>query len=299
MVPYLLIADLQNTVLSAILVFSDRVLYPSYASQPSLFGFPPRDDQAAAGAIMWVVGSLVFIVPAILIAIECLSRRKLGRTAALAHRNVVSSGDRSESGSSNSVPAHLLWGRLNPQSLEVIAFLLLFALTAVGFVALSQSSADDDDQVLRFSHQSGSLVIAVYGPAGDIPVGPARFAVLVQDSASRQALLDSEVDLVLHKTNDAVASPQTVRASPGDENKLLFSADLDTDSEGAWNLEVHVRHASETASLSLPIEIAKPETEFALPWSYSVVFAVVAVLGLVYGWRHMIRKPAPLAAPLA
>src|SRR5262249_54584557 len=29
-VPYLLIADIQNTVLSAILVFSDRVLYPSY-----------------------------------------------------------------------------------------------------------------------------------------------------------------------------------------------------------------------------------------------------------------------------
>ena len=31
MVPYLLIADLQNTALSAILVFSDRVLYPSYS----------------------------------------------------------------------------------------------------------------------------------------------------------------------------------------------------------------------------------------------------------------------------
>ena len=31
MVPYLLLADLQNTVLAALLVFSDRVLYPSYA----------------------------------------------------------------------------------------------------------------------------------------------------------------------------------------------------------------------------------------------------------------------------
>ena len=35
MVPYLFVGDLQNTILSAILVFSDRVLYPSYAVMPS------------------------------------------------------------------------------------------------------------------------------------------------------------------------------------------------------------------------------------------------------------------------
>src|SRR5271166_3684036 len=52
MVPYLLIADIQNTVLSAILVFSDRVLYPSYALTPRLFGLSAQQDQAASGAIM-------------------------------------------------------------------------------------------------------------------------------------------------------------------------------------------------------------------------------------------------------
>ncbi len=298
MVPYLLIADLQNTVLSAILVFSDRVLYPSYASQPSLFGFPPRDDQAAAGAIMWVVGSLAFIVPAILIAIECLSRRKPQRTMPLAHRNEASFADRRGSGSSGSIPARLFWGRPSPQSIEVISFLLLFALIAGGFVTLSRSSTDDDDQVLLLSQQSGPLAIAVYGPAGEIPVSSVSFAVLVQDSASRQVLLDSDVDLTLRKTNDT-SVPQTVRASPGDENKLLFNADLDIDSEGAWNLDVQARHASATTSLSLPFEVAKPETEFALPWSYSVVLAAIAILGVAYGRRHAIRKPARLAAPLA
>src|SRR5208337_1958674 len=75
MVPYLLVADLQNTALSAILVFSDRVLYPSYAAIPRLFGFSAQEDQAAAGAIMWVVGSLAFIVPAIVIAVQCLSKK--------------------------------------------------------------------------------------------------------------------------------------------------------------------------------------------------------------------------------
>src|SRR6516162_4964472 len=54
MVPYLLVADLQNTALSAILCFSDHVLYPSYSTTPRLFGFSALEDQVAAGAIMWV-----------------------------------------------------------------------------------------------------------------------------------------------------------------------------------------------------------------------------------------------------
>ena len=75
-VPYLLIGDLQNTVLSAILVFSDRVLYPSYATTPRLFGLSALADQVAAGAIMWVMGSTVFLIPAIVIAVQCLSSRR-------------------------------------------------------------------------------------------------------------------------------------------------------------------------------------------------------------------------------
>lgn len=73
MVPYALVADLQNTVLSAILVFSDRVLYPSYLKASRLFGLSSLEDQAAPGTIMWVVGSLAFVVPAVLIAVHCLS----------------------------------------------------------------------------------------------------------------------------------------------------------------------------------------------------------------------------------
>ena len=73
MIPYLLVADLQNTALSATLTFSDRVLYPSYSAVPRLIGLSPLEDQIAAGAFMWVAGSLVFVVPAIVLAIQCLS----------------------------------------------------------------------------------------------------------------------------------------------------------------------------------------------------------------------------------
>jgi cytochrome c oxidase assembly factor CtaG len=72
MIPYLLIADIQNTALSAFLIFSERVLYPSYASAPRLWSISALDDQAAAGAIMWVPGSVIFLIPVAVLAIRLL-----------------------------------------------------------------------------------------------------------------------------------------------------------------------------------------------------------------------------------
>jgi cytochrome c oxidase assembly factor CtaG len=74
---YLLAADLLNTGLSAVLTFSDRVFYPTYLAVPRLFGTTALSDQSCAGVIMWVPGSLVFLIPAALIAIQCLSASKL------------------------------------------------------------------------------------------------------------------------------------------------------------------------------------------------------------------------------
>jgi ferredoxin len=75
-IPYLLVADLQNTALAAFLSFSGRVLYPTYAAAPRLWNISALDDQAAAGAIMWVPGSLAFLIPAALIAVQLLNARR-------------------------------------------------------------------------------------------------------------------------------------------------------------------------------------------------------------------------------
>jgi cytochrome c oxidase assembly factor CtaG/polyferredoxin len=61
--PYLILADVQNTVLSALLTFSDKVLYPHYLQVPRLGGLSALEDQSAAGVLMWVPGSLVFLLP--------------------------------------------------------------------------------------------------------------------------------------------------------------------------------------------------------------------------------------------
>ncbi|HEY7616245.1 MAG TPA: cytochrome c oxidase assembly protein [Terriglobales bacterium] len=75
-IPYLLFADIQNTALSAFLIFSERVFYPTYAGAPRLWGISPLDDQAAAGAIMWVPGSVIFLVPVAVLAIRWLDSRQ-------------------------------------------------------------------------------------------------------------------------------------------------------------------------------------------------------------------------------
>jgi cytochrome c oxidase assembly factor CtaG/ferredoxin len=76
MIPYLFLADFQNTALSAYLIFCDRVVYPTYAAAPRLPGMSALEDQAAAGAIMWVPGSLVFLIAVGVISVQALSSRR-------------------------------------------------------------------------------------------------------------------------------------------------------------------------------------------------------------------------------
>jgi putative membrane protein len=77
--PYLLIADAENSMLAAFLVFSGRVLYPSYANLPRFNQIPAITDQIVAGGIMWVPGSIVFLVPAIVIVMRALEPRTLAK----------------------------------------------------------------------------------------------------------------------------------------------------------------------------------------------------------------------------
>ena len=63
LLPYLILADLQNTALAAWLTFSERLLYPHYAAMPRLQDISALQDQATAGLIMWVPGSLAYLLP--------------------------------------------------------------------------------------------------------------------------------------------------------------------------------------------------------------------------------------------
>jgi cytochrome c oxidase assembly factor CtaG len=78
LLPCLIVADLSNTILSAVLTFADHALYPYYMEVPRLAGISALEDQSAAGLIMWVPGSVAFLVPLFGIAIRLLSGEALG-----------------------------------------------------------------------------------------------------------------------------------------------------------------------------------------------------------------------------
>ena len=66
MIPYLGLAMFQSLPLAAILTFSDRVIYRGYSS---------LDDQALAGAIMWLPGSFPLLIPLLRLSVELSAGR--------------------------------------------------------------------------------------------------------------------------------------------------------------------------------------------------------------------------------
>ncbi len=74
MLLYLVMADIVNTALSAFLAFCDRPVYGYYLKEPNAFHISPLSDQRAGAVVMWVIGSLVFLVPAVIITVRLLQR---------------------------------------------------------------------------------------------------------------------------------------------------------------------------------------------------------------------------------
>jgi putative membrane protein len=69
---YLVSADVVNTILSAFLAFCGRPVYSFYVSQPNPFHIDPLDDQILGAVIMWVLGSLAFLLPAVFVTTRLL-----------------------------------------------------------------------------------------------------------------------------------------------------------------------------------------------------------------------------------
>ena len=302
LVPYLLIGDLQNTVLSAILVFSDRVIYPSYASMPRLFGFSALHDQAAAGAIMWVIGGFAFVVPAFAIALQCLQAGPRTQPVS-AHREPESSSLAALVSLSRrlSFADRLLRRRWSTRTVEAISFLLIFAAMGLGLAHLASGSSDDDDQVLRLHRQSGAFAVSVFAPAGNLDAGSSDFSVLVQDPGTQDVLLDSAVNLRAQPNNNLTAG-ESVRATNDPENKLLQTASLNLPAAGDWTLAIKVTRGGQQGEFSLPLQVTQPEPGFGMPWSYLVLIAFSVLLLFAYVRRHRTARPRgagkPISAPM-
>jgi cytochrome c oxidase assembly factor CtaG/ferredoxin len=170
---YLLAADLVNTALSAILTFSDHVLYPTYTRVPQLFGATALSDQATAGVIMWVPGSMAFLIPAVALAVRLLSPAGLlVRPGAALTKGRVSAAPRLERQVNQgrakgpfdllTVPGlgNLLRSRLGRRTIQIAMLLLAIAVILDG-VRGSQSSSVNLAGVLPWTYWRAFVVIVL------------------------------------------------------------------------------------------------------------------------------------------
>jgi cytochrome c oxidase assembly factor CtaG len=74
LLPYLISADFVNTGLSAFLAFCGQPVYSYYITHPNPFGVSLVQDQVLGAVIMWIFGSMVFLIPAVLITMQLLER---------------------------------------------------------------------------------------------------------------------------------------------------------------------------------------------------------------------------------
>jgi cytochrome c oxidase assembly factor CtaG len=74
---FLITADIVNSLICAFLAFCGRPVYSYYVNQPNAFNLSPLEDQVLGAAIMWVVGSLAFLAPAVVITMRMLRPGRL------------------------------------------------------------------------------------------------------------------------------------------------------------------------------------------------------------------------------
>lgn len=85
-------ADVANTAVSAYLSFCGHVVYASYAHGSRIFAISPLSDQNGAGAEMWVMNSLVFLIPAMIIPMRALAPSFQSASAELAKNRLAQTG---------------------------------------------------------------------------------------------------------------------------------------------------------------------------------------------------------------
>ena len=102
MILYLFFATVPCDILSGLLVFGDRVVYPVYSSSQHMYNLSALEDQQCASALMWTLVTVIYLVAGVILAARLLSPK------------ASHVGDSAPSGSLESVVS-----QPNPHSLEV------------------------------------------------------------------------------------------------------------------------------------------------------------------------------------
>ena len=262
---YLLLGEFVNAVPSAFLAFSERVLYRSYLAVPRLAGISAQNDQVAAGVLMWVIGSLAFLIPAALLTMGLLSPEPAAS-------------------SPESKPARLDF-RVRSYAL-LLTFALPLAIAIYGW--LTPQAVDTDGAVVRLQGAAGPFLASVF-TSPTLHAGASDVSVLVQDRDSGKIILDATVDLDAKPTAGTVAATRAHPERQRSTNKLLEAATLDLESPGPWELDVSIHRGSDEGSLSTHLNVETSDAGNTAVWPYLLLGGIVIALVALH---HVLRANA-------
>jgi len=221
---YLIFADFVNSVISAFLVFSGRVLYSAYLTIPRLGSISALNDQVLAGVVMWFIGGFAFVIPALFIIANLLSLQRYQRAPARRSFRAPETRFRRAAFS---------------------AATLILPLVALAYGYLAPSSIDMDGEVMRMQQISGPYRISVFTAPDPLPAGPCDVSVLVQDRETGEPILDAPVSLAIAQPSATHDPPTLIFATDEASSvKLLEAGTVNLPRQGAWNLRVTVRHGT-------------------------------------------------------
>ncbi len=230
MIPYLLLADFANSALCAFLIFSGRIFYPFYLQFPRIGGLSVENDQVIAGAVMWVFGSLAFLIPAVAIAVSLLSPARPKPLVQKRHR----------------MPLTPLRRILLPTLICVLP------LAALAYGYGSSDSVDIDGDVPLARAASRDLLVTVFAAPQPLSIGSNDLAVLAQD-ASGQPVSDALIEICAARDGESARDVQA-QLRPA-ANKLLKAATIELAKPGTWDIRTRVESGGKEFVLHSTVEV--------------------------------------------
>ncbi|MBV8901421.1 MAG: hypothetical protein JOY92_15065 [Verrucomicrobia bacterium] len=171
-----------------------------------------------------------------------------------------------------------------------------------------------DGGTIQFSAVNQGLQVSIFTDPGVPSAGPVDLSVLVQDAATRAAILDAELHASL--TPETPAPPATSTWAPplcavtstsnlqsfqlhhrGSQNLLYYSSLVQIPAGGKWRLEVDARRGDETVSVSGVLEVADEVAPWTSYWHLFLFPPLAIGLFAAVQSRRATRKASRAARP--
>ena len=152
------------------------------------------------------------------------------------------------------------------------------------------SPARSDGGLVRASIAQHGLLVTLFTSPTPLRVGAADVSVLVQDQATRSALLDAVVRVRLEAQGGGAARAEALLDRASATNKLLQAATLALPERGRFRLVAEARRGAATAVAGAEVEVAEPLPALLALWPLLALPPVVVGIFIVHQW---LRRRSP------